>query len=81
MYVEAYNQIRSRAGNNATAREYNTCLSQATSLMSKAMRLPLDGDADIATIDFRIEVATLMQNSDKLKVFQEGNQPPVYSSL
>ena len=67
MYVKAYNGLRTRAQNATLPVEYNQSLDRATGLMQKAMQLPLEGDADFSTIDFRLETATIVQDVAKLK--------------
>lgn len=67
MYVRAYNTLRARA-QSALPAHYGKHLEHAAALMDKAMQLPLEGDADIATIDFRLETATLLKNVVKLRV-------------
>lgn len=67
MYVRAYDTIRARA-QSAPPAQYGKHVEHAAGLMDKAMQLPLEGDADIATIDFRLEIATLLKGVAKLRV-------------
>lgn len=68
MYASAYEKLRNEAQSEGDNAQFQLCLARAGAVLQKSLQLPLDGNVEVSSIDFRLQLAVIMQDVPKLLV-------------